>query len=233
MTQELRTDRQWDEKWREIFNHYQDDLRHAYYMRAIFEPSEKKILEIAAGSFRDMGTLNKWGYVCYGVDFSIEAVERAKRQYSEFEDRISFMNGFALDYANNEFDITFHNGLWIYFNDDEIVQLAREQQRVSRYRMAVTVHNGHNQAFVDYFRMKAETDPLYNIRFFTIDEITHFMSQVSNNIKIIPCGKGKKLYEDDLINIGLGDAKYIRRSFDYHGIDLLETSERLLCVGEL
>jgi hypothetical protein len=66
-----------------------------------------------------------------------------------------------------------------------------------------------------------------------MDEITELMKSVAKSVKIIPVGKGKKYYEDDLINIGLGDAEFIRKSFDYHKLNLLETSERLLCIGEL
>jgi ubiquinone/menaquinone biosynthesis C-methylase UbiE len=224
---------EWDEKWKEIFDHYQQDLRHAYYIRAILNANETRIMELAAGSFRDVGALNSMGFDCYGCDYSSQAVLSARNQFPEKTEKLSEQNCFNIQFSDKSFDFTFHNGFWGYFLNDEILQLAKEQARITKYRIAATVHNAHNKQFVEYFYYLKENDPLYQIRFFEIEEMTELMSSVAKNIKIIPVGKGKKYYEDDLINIGLGDAEYIRKSFDYHKMNLLESSERLLCIGEL
>ena len=52
-------------------------------------------------------------------------------------------------------------------------------------------------------------------------------------VKVIPIGKQKKFFEDDLINIGLFDANSLRKSFDYHKENLIDCSERLMVVGLL
>lgn len=223
----------WDSQWSNIFDHYQQDLRHAYYIRAILEEREKKILEIAAGSFRDFGALNKMGLDAYGIDFSNKSVESAKKQFTHLADKISEQDAFNTNFKDESFDFTFHNGLWVYFNDENIMNLLKEQIRISKYRIAVTVHNKHNKQFVEYFDRLKVDDPLYELRFFEVDEITDLLKTSVKNVKVIPVGKGKKYYEDDLINIGLGDPEYIRKSFDYHKMNLLDTSERLLCIGEL
>jgi ubiquinone/menaquinone biosynthesis C-methylase UbiE len=225
--------KQWDEKWKEIFDHYQQDLRHAYYIRAILNANETRIMELAAGSFRDVGALNSMGFDCYGCDYSLQAVQAARKQFTASAEKLSEQNCFNLQFADKSFDFTFHNGFWGYFSDDEILQLAKEQARITKYRIATTVHNAHNKQLVAYFDRLKLNDPLYKIRFFEVDEITGLMKSVASNIEIIPVGKEKKYYEDDLINIGLGDAKYIRKSFDHHKMNLLESSERLLCIGEL
>jgi ubiquinone/menaquinone biosynthesis C-methylase UbiE len=224
----------WNEKWKEIFDHYQQDLRHAYYIRAVLNTNEKKIIELAAGSFRDTNALNVMGINCFGCDYSSQSVLSAKKQFPLIFNKLSEQDAFNINFPDKEFDLSFHNGFWALFSDDnDILKLIQEQVRITKYRIIATVHNAHNRSFVEYFNRLKENDPLYNIRFFEIDEITELMKSVTNNIKIIPVGKGKKYYEDDLINIGLGDAKYIKKSFDYHKMNLLETSERLLCIGEL
>jgi predicted transcriptional regulator with HTH domain len=223
----------WDDKWADIFNHYQQDLRHAYYIRAILNPNEKKIIELAAGSFRDTGALNDMHIDCYGIDYSTQAVLLAKKQFPLIADKLSEQDGFNIKFQDNFFDLSFHNGFWILFSDSDILKLMQEQARITKYRIVATVHNAHNKSFVEYFDRLKMNDPLYQIRFFETDEITELMKTVAKNVKIILVGKGKKYYEDDLINIGLGDAVYIKKSFDYHKMNLLETSERLLCIGEL
>ena len=59
------------------------------------------------------------------------------------------------------------------------------------------------------------------------------MKKYCCNIEIIPVGKGKKFYEDYLINLGLGSRDNLRNCFDYHKMDLLDSSERLLCIGKI
>lgn len=229
----IRTVEVWNSQWENMFDHYQQDLRHAYYVRAILNPNEYKLLEIAAGSFRDMNTLNECGYNCYGIDYSDESVNLAKKYFPHLRNKISKMNAFKLKFGDKEFDLSYHNGFWTYFTDDEIEKLIQEQARVSKYRIVVTVHNKHNSQFVEYFNRLSEKDPLYQLRFFEVDEIVNLMMKECREVRVIPVGKGKKFFEDDLINIGLGDAQYIRRSFDYHGLDLLTMSERLMCIGLL
>jgi len=229
----VKSQQEWDEKWPGIFDHYQYDIRNAHYINAILNPNEKKLLEIAAGSFRDAGALNKWGLECYGADFSTKSVELAKKQFPDWAEKISQQNAFEFSFEDKAFDLSYSNGFWGYFYDDDILKLVKEQARITRYRIIATVHNAHNKQFVDYFDRLKQNDPLYKLRFFEMAEITELMKSVAKNVKIIPVGKGKKYYEDDLINIGLGEAEYIRKSFDYHKLNLLETSERLMCIGEL
>lgn len=229
----LKKEQYWDKEWINIFDHYQQDIRHAYYIRALKKRKEKKILEIAAGSFRDMAALNRWGLPCLGVDYSSESVVRAKNQFPNLNHNIYKMDAFNLDFEDKTFDLTFHNGFWGCFPDEEINKLAFEQSRVSKYRMIATVHNAHNNSFKQYFDKLEETDPLYSVRFFTIEEITALMSKVSSKITVIPVGKGKKFHEDKLINKGLGNPILLNLYFNISKYRYLETSERLLCIGEL
>lgn len=71
------------------------------------------------------------------------------------------------------------------------------------------------------------------MRFYTVDEMTELLQNVSDKITIIPVGKRKVYFEDDLINLGLGSPENIKKSFDFHKMHLLEISERLLCIADL
>jgi len=228
----LTSNTDWDSKWPDIFKHYQNDLRHAHYIQALKNKNEKCLLEIAAGSFRDMAALNRWGVVCEGMDFSAESVVLAKKQFPDISKKIHQMDGFAFQFQDKEFDLTYHNGFWVLFNDTDIDLLAKEQARISKYRMIATVHNAHNVQFKNYFKMKAENDPLFRIRFFYEKEIRNIMSKVCSKVTVVPVGKGKKYFEDEMINNG-DNADSLRKYFDEDGLNHIKDSERLLCIGEI
>lgn len=223
----------WDKKWADIFDHYQQDLRHAYYIHAVLESHEREILELGAGSFRDMAELRRRGLDCSGMDFSPESVKLAKHQFPEFSNQIHQMSAFEMRFSDNAFDVSYHNGLWVLFDDAQIRALACEQARVTRFRMIATVHNAHNKQFVDYFERLKQSDPLYDIRFFEMEEISELMRTVCRDIRIVPAGKGKKYHEDHLINDGMSDPKTLRDCFEANGLKHLESSERLICIGTL
>lgn len=230
--EKLTTAADWDSKWRGIFDHYQNDTRHAHYINAIRRKDEKRILEIAAGSFRDIALLNRAAIEGYGIDFSPEAVSLAQNLYPEQAKRFSVMDAANLNFADNYFDLTYHNGFWVLFSDGDIQKMAREQARVTRGRMIVTVHNAHNTDFKNYFDSKKETDSLFNIRFFTVEQMMAFMQPICKKVTIIPVGKGKKTHEDWLIRKGLHHPLCIKAMFDFSGMKHLERSERLMCIGE-
>jgi len=223
----------WDSEWIKIFDHYQNDPRFAHYLYAVLEDNERRVLELGAGSFRDMEKLNKWGLECYGVDFSDKSIEEAQKRFPEYNERIIQSNAFKLPFSDKYFDVSYHNGFWSCFSDNDIVLLASEQARVTKKRMIVAVHNAHNPAFVEYFNKLKVDNPLYSARFFSLSEVTFLMDACCYDIEIIPVGKGKKHYEDYLINLGLGSRDNLRKCFEYHKMNLLETSERLLCIGKI
>lgn len=231
--EKLKKQEYWDNEWEKIFTHYQQDVRHAYYINAILKDDENKILEIAAGSFRDFAKLNELGKECYAFDYSLKSVEEAKKYYPNLKDKITQQNAFKTSYKDKEFDLSYHNGFWGCFDNEEIFELAKEQIRITKSRIVFSLHNAHNKNFVEYFKKLSANDDLYKLRFFHVEEAKELVKGLVKNVQIIPVGKGKKYYEDDLINLGFHDAKYIKKSFDYHQMNLLETSERLLCIGEL
>lgn len=221
----------WDKKWADIFAHYQNDIRHGHYIRALLRDDERHVLEMGAGSFRDVAALNRWGWTGEGMDFSGAAVQRAKQQFAEYAALFHHMSAFDMPFADRSFDVTYHNGFWVLFSDEDIRALAKEQARVTQGRMIATVHNSHNHQFFDYFERMKQTDPLYDIRFFSVDEITQLMRTVCDDVVVIPVGKQKKRWEDWLIKQGLAHPLLLRQCLLRQGHALLDNSERLLCIG--
>ena len=64
-------------------------------------------------------------------------------------------------------------------------------------------------------------------------EISDLMKGVCKKIEVYPVGKGKRHYEDYLIKLGLTEPEVLRRCWHDQGMNLLEDSERLLCIGTL
>ena len=229
----MRSANKWNDLWRSMFDGYQKDLRNAYYLRSVLNSDEKNLLELGAGSFRDMAELNRKGVNCTGVDFSDKSIESAKKMFHQYGNLIYKMDIFNLNFSNKLFDITFHNGLIGYFDNAKIEQIFIEQVRVTKKRMIITVHNAHNENFKAYFEEKKKTDPLYDIRFFYKDEMEKLMKKHCVDVTIIPVGKAKKSYEDFLIKIGLGHPMLLRFLFKISGHRLIHKSERLMCIGTL
>jgi len=229
----LITAKDWDQKWQETFDRYQNDIRHAYYIDAVRKKHEKRVLEIAAGSFRDIVQLTKLGAEGYGIDFSPESVALAKKFYPSLQERFLVMDAFDLKYPDNHFDISYHNGFWGLFSDEEIDRMAQEQVRITKGRIIVTVHNAHNQSFAEYFKLEKERNALFNIRFFTLGQMREILGKFSRKVTIIPVGKGIRWHEDWLIRHGLHYPLLINSVFKWSGTRHLECSERLMCIAEL
>jgi len=225
--------KKWDKIWGKSFEHYQKDVRHAHYIRAILNRNENKLLEIAAGSFRDVAALQKMGIDCQGIDYSPESIKLAKANFSDFKNSIHEMSAFNMDFPDDHFDLTYHNGFWGYFSDEDIKKLATEQARISQKRIIATVHNAHNKAFNLYFEKMKSIDSLYDIRFFHTDEMIELMRPACKNVQIIPVGKGKKWHEDLLIKYHFTNPTIIKTYLLASKHRFLENSERLLCIGTI
>lgn len=218
----------WDGKWNDLFISYQQDLRHAYYLNALLN-SNHSILEIAAGSFRDMAFLNALGYDCYGCDFSSKSVQSAKKYFPHLSNKIFELNAFNLDRIGKNFDVTYHNGFWVLYEDDEVIRsLFNIQKSITNNFMIITVHNGHNHNFKNYFLEKQKLDNLYAIRFFEIDEFLNIFNLSRNDVQIYPVGKAKKSHEDLLVNANNTNKDEMIKFMKPNDLKLLNTSERLL-----
>ncbi len=126
------------------------------------------VLEIACGSARDSLHLRDVGKTVVATDSNAHVIQQLDDQFAALPN-IDFRveNAAALTFRDRQFDMSFHNGLFIYFDDDALIkELLREQARVTRSHLFFIVHNGHNAALKRKFQQMSREDSLYDVRFF-------------------------------------------------------------------
>jgi len=228
----LQNDSIWDSKWKILFERYQFDLRHGYYIASILNNDIDSILEIGAGSYRDSALLARLGKKIGAFDFSLEACNLAKKKYPTLQQFFWQDNAFNTCLKDSAFDASFSNGFIGLFDDLQIENLIKEQIRITKKLLIITLHNGHNQGFQKYFKQQAESDNLYEIRFFKLEDIKNIFTKFSLNYKIYPVGKAYKDHEDILIQ-NKASLSEIKDCIFSQGMNFLETSERLMVVCDL
>jgi hypothetical protein len=161
----------------------------AYYLNCILPRHTQVLLELGAGSFRDTAQLNQWGYTCYGTDFSPDAVMLGRQTFPQYAHRFVVADSTRLPFKEKTCDVCFHNGLFVYFEEDAIIrEILSEQVRISRVGIVCTVHNALNARLLQRFEMLAKDDPLYEIRFFTPDELVSLLTPYCSAVSVYPYG---------------------------------------------
>jgi ubiquinone/menaquinone biosynthesis C-methylase UbiE len=222
----------WQSAWQ---RHHRSYLRtigfQAYYLSFILKPNERKLLELGAGSFRDTARLNEWGYDCTGTDFSEESVQLAQQTFPHWASKIQVQDASNLQFPDGAFDVTFHNGFWVLFQEDAFLdQLLKEQVRVSRSRVVCTVHNALNQRQRAVFAEKAREDELYDIRFFEPDEMRRLLQPHCREVRIYPYSV---LHFNRLMKLIKHRALLKVVYLATHRLWRIQHWERLMVVGEV
>lgn len=223
----------WKNIWNQRYSSYVRFIpRQAYYLFFILQKEDHRILEIAAGSFRDTIRLNEWGYDCTGIDSLDEVVKMAKDQYLLYQTKMLLGDAASLNFADRSFDVTFHNGFYVLFEEDKTIDsLIREQVRVTKRYIVCTVHNKLNTRLVNLFMEKAIQDPLYDIRFFYPDEMIHLLKPYCRHVVAFPFGV--PLF-DRLIRYFGRYRKGVKWLYSEVATKMkLEKCERLMVVGYL
>ena len=129
----------WNELWSTNFRNYVHGTpRTGVFVLRLF-PHAQSYLEIGAGSARDSFYLSQNFKKATASDFSDEVVAKWKEVYgSDF--RGEQIDAFNIDATDSAFDISFHNGLYVLFDDDQIKKLIVEQFRITRQAMVIIVH---------------------------------------------------------------------------------------------
>ncbi|MGQ9645227.1 MAG: class I SAM-dependent methyltransferase [Thermodesulfobacteriota bacterium] len=223
--------------WRNIWlRHYSSYVRaiprQAYYLFFVLRNEDQRILEIGAGSFRDTVRLNEWGYNCIGIDFLRDVVEFAKKRYPTYKDKMLPGDASRLSFTNKCFDVSFHNGFYILFQQDELIHsLLREQVRVTKRCIVCTVHNKLNTRLVNLFREKSGLDPLYDVRFFYPNEMKNLLKPYCDHVAILPFGTP---ILDRLIRYMAWYPKGLKWLYSKTSSKMkLENCERIMAVGFL
>jgi len=193
------------------------------------------ILEIAAGSCRDSRYLSSLGYRVVALDFDGKTLCYLVQHFRGSPLFYCVGDAFALPFSEKSFDVSFSNGFWVCFDDDGLLHsLLREQARVTRKYLITFVHNKENSSLVNLFRDKSLHDPLYDIRFFTRNELAKIVRESGITFRSISFYKFG----------GLADIFYSARFTKFvRYISLLvpklyafqswQQTERIVCVVEL
>lgn len=178
MNQDLTKEQFWSEAWtRHIDNYLAGPPRAGYWLHHRFG-TNCSYLELAGGSCRDSRYLAEKGAASIGSDFDQKTLDYLHQKFPVSPLELRREDASALSFADKSVDISFSNGFWVLFRDDErILELVREQGRVSRQYMVVMVHNGDNQDLVNQYAEKLKVDPLYDIRMFGKDELASLIER--------------------------------------------------------
>lgn len=173
MSSSFESENWWSDAWvRHLENYLAAPPRAGVWLAARFNLANKRILEIAGGSCRDARYLANKGLDAVGSDFDQKTLDYLAKRFPDSPLRLMREDAAQMSFQDNAFDMTFHNGFWVLFKDNEkLLEFFKEQVRVSRETLVIFVHNQHNAELVSEFAERAKQDPLYDIRFFQRDEL--------------------------------------------------------------
>ena len=161
----------WSKTWEKYVESYlKATPRTGLWLFSKFSLKGKKILELAGGSCRDSIFLANKKIDATGSDFDEKTIDYLNNLYPDCNKMV--VDAFNTGFSSKIFDITFHNGLWVLFEKNEkIFELLYEQYRITKDMMILLVHNNHNNFLKKEFKIEAEKDPIYKIRFFDKNEL--------------------------------------------------------------
>jgi ubiquinone/menaquinone biosynthesis C-methylase UbiE len=121
----------WDEK-KNVGEVYSNSDRVARNLSRVTDLRGKKVLEVGAGTGRDSFPLIEMGAEVYQLDYSINSLMIMKRIAEEKHLRVFILGGdtFQLPFANETFDIVFHQGLLEHFRPGKAEALLHENIRI-------------------------------------------------------------------------------------------------------
>ncbi len=168
----------WSDVWvRHIEAYIAAPPRCGYWLGSFF-PRSMTVLEIAGGSCRDSRYLATLGFDAIGSDFDQKTLDYLEKRHPNSLLPMRCENAFALSLADKSVDMSYSNGFWIYFlNDEKIYSLIHEQARVTRKYLVSLVHNVENRILVNQFERKAKLDSLYDIRFFHRNQLLDILKK--------------------------------------------------------
>ena len=229
----------WAKAWvRHIENYSSAPPRCGYWLAARF-PSDLSILEIAGGSCHDSRYLATTGRSAIGSDFDQKTLEYLANRYPNSPLKMQREDAFSLSFADKSIDLSFSNGFWVLFSDNEkIQQLIHEQARITRKYLIALVHNVENPRLIKLFKQKSKTDSLYNIRFFQRNEVLEIVKNSGLKYKSITINKFGGTMDRLLMNKVIGvpnpapklATKIVPKIYN---IQPWFVTERIACVIEL
>ncbi len=233
----------WEESWIQHIDGYLNATpRAGIFIENYFKNSVHSVLEIAGGSCRDSRYLANSGFSATGSDFDEKTLKYLQEEkFPNDTLYYSKEDAFDLTFKDNCFDLVFHNGFFIYFDDNSSLnKMLKEQERVSKRYIVIFVHNIENHNLVKNFKEKSKEDDLYKIRFFDKDEIVKIVEDSGiryKSIKVMKFGGifdrfyNKKRFKQIIPNILHPFRKFLIPKC--YQIQKWKNTERICCVVEL
>lgn len=174
--------KEWSKSWEARLSEYSSGIPRTGIFIKSYLKHIKTSLELGCGSARDSIMLSSKGLEVTASDYEPTLINALKDINKDKNVVFSVVDASKTGFKDNSYDLVFHNGLFIYFNDNEIVSMLKEHSRISAKYLLIIVHNGKNQRQKDIFAKKGETDPVYNISFFDVERLKKLLqlSEVKN-----------------------------------------------------
>ena len=162
---------EWDRAWDyHLDNYLQRGARTGAFCYKRL-PKFNNAVEIACGSGRDSLYLYNKGIDCIATDYAENLISSLTKRFPA-EMKVQQEDAFRTSFADKSIDVVFSNGFFVLFNDDEdIEKLVSERWRICRKQMVFIEHNSLNKVNVKRFEQKKMSDPVFNIRFWSPDEL--------------------------------------------------------------
>ena len=161
----------WATHWQNRLSEYEYPVsipRAGYYIASHFKDINSS-LEVGCGSARDSIYLASRGLKVSACDYEPWLIDALKEKHKDISIDFYEADAFDLQFSDNSFDLVFHSGFFIYFEDEDIVKLIKEQVRIASKYILIMVHTKQNKKQQKTFFENAKTNILYNIRFFDIE----------------------------------------------------------------
>ncbi len=149
----------------------------------------KRLLEIGCGAGIDLVHFAKGGAQVTGVDLSETAIDLAQKNFAQrkFTGDLRVMNGEALDFPDDSFDVVYAHGVIQYTADAQ--KLVDEARRVlkpgGQFIAMVYNRNGWLNIMSKVFSVGLEHEDAPVLEKYTIGEFKQMLSGFSN-VKIVP-----------------------------------------------
>ncbi len=149
----------------------------------------KKVLEIGCGAGIDLIRFARGGAQVTGVDISETAIDLAKKNFkiNGLKADLQVMNGEALDFKDNSFDLVYVHGVLQYTADSR--KMAEESFRVLKkggeFIGMVYNRKGWLNTLSKLMKVGLEHEDAPVLDMYTIDEFKKMLSEFSE-IKIVP-----------------------------------------------
>ena len=139
-----------DAKWYELYKidieefakpddyiKYKLKYKKIFINKVIKYAKNKKVIEMGCGTGLMAGYLQKLGLKVTALDLSQAVLDYAKEiaEQSEIIKPCKYEQGDILNlkYKKNSFDVSYSNGVLEHFNDEEIIEILKQQMNISRY----------------------------------------------------------------------------------------------------